>query len=626
MIGTIALGVGISFIKIDYGNRTSFSGIVYEVKDNYFLYNSNGEKFYCYDKNHPYEIGDFLKIKGEKSKIDLVTLESDFDFNEYLNNKGVYSEITISSVHQTFKNPIRLKSFRNYFLNKFDEDTRISLGSILFSDHDDNSLTNAISSMHLSRLINAGGLYFNALIVVLTSLLSRKLKTKWSKLLALSISSFYLIITFPRFSIIRLTIMFIVRWINEYILKKKFTYLELISIVGVFFLLIDYHLAYQDSFILGFSIPIYLFTINNSFKNIGKWKSKIFSILSLYLFFIPFELSFYHSLSPLMMIYQLILSPLFIFFFFIGILCLYGLPIYKVGNVTNDILTRIINPVSKLNIEIYSSPMNDFIFLLYYAILFVLLYYASIGFKPFKKMFLVVYASGLCLYVLPIKNMVTAEVDFVNVGQGDCCFIRSKNTSIFIDTGGLSYKDLAEDCLIPYLKKKRVYNLDLVITTHNDFDHNGALSSLKENFRIKRIMDNHSFKPIQFGKLKLTNYNNHINNASDDNEASLVIGFNLGNKDYLICGDASIQNEKYMMEEYKYIPCDILKVGHHGSKTSSSEQFIKWLKPEIGVISCGRNNRYGHPHQEVISILKRNNVKIRRTDLEGTISFVYWGI
>ena len=131
---------------------------------------------------------------------------------------------------------------------------------------------------------------------------------------------------------------------------------------------------------------------------------------------------------------------------------------------------------------------------------------------------------------------------------------------------------------------------------------------------------------IAFDQLFNNNGGSSGGSGDDDNEKSLVIGFHLGNKDFLITGDASIQTEKYMMEEYNYIPCDILKVGHHGSKTSTSDKFIKWLKPEIGVISCGVNNRYGHPNKEVISILKSNNVKIRRTDLEGSVSFLYWGM
>ena len=192
---------------------------------------------------------------------------------------------------------------------------------------------------------------------------------------------------------------------------------------------------------------------------------------------------------------------------------------------------------------------------------------------------------------------------------------------VFIDTGGLQYTDLARNNLIPYLKKKRIYKIDLVITTHNDYDHNGALASLISNFRVKRTMTNTNFEPVTIGSMTFTNYNNHMFDNAENNEKSLVIGFHLGEYDYLITGDAAIENEKKIMEEYSYIPCDILKIGHHGSKTSTSDAFVKWLNPSIGVISVGKNNRYGHPHKEVIRTLKNNGVTIRRTDLEGTITF-----
>ena len=86
-------------------------------------------------------------------------------------------------------------------------------------------------------------------------------------------------------------------------------------------------------------------------------------------------------------------------------------------------------------------------------------------------------------------------------------------------------------------------------------------------------------------------------------------------------GDAPIKIERAIMKDNKYIPCDILKVGHHGSKTSTSDDFVKYLSPKVGVISCGKNNYYGHPHQVVIAILKKYHVEIRRTDLESTITF-----
>ena len=616
------LGFGISFINITYPkDKTEYVGMVYQVKDNYFLFNSMGEKLYCYEKNHDYEIGDIVKIKGNKEDFDFTVLESGFDFERYLNNKGIYHSLIIKKEETKVRTIFRFHSLKKKFLSHFDEDTRISVNAILFSDHEDNTLTNSVSDLHLSRLINAGGLYFHAVIGTLTYFLERKIKKKWAAIISLGIFSFYLLAAFPRFSLIRLTFVYIFKWINEHLLKKRFSYLEVLSLSGVLFLLMNHHLALQDSFLLGFGIPLLVHFINNSFSFLKGVKKKSFLFLSIYLFFIPFELSYFHSLSPLSVVYQVILSPLFILFFFMALVSFHYVPIYKVINGYNTFLTLIVEPVSKLKIEIYAPELNQILVLFYYLLFLTFLYYASIRFGPIKQLLLGLTVSFLGIHALPIKNVITAEVCFVNVGQGDCCLIREKNKTVMIDTGGLQYTDLARNNLIPFLKKKRIYSLDLIITTHDDFDHNGALSSLIKNFRVKKTMTNTNFEQSTIGSMTFTNYNNHLFDNSEDNEKSLVIGFHLTNYDYLITGDASIEIERKIMEEYNYIPCDILKVGHHGSKTSTSDEFVKWLKPSVGVISVGKNNRYGHPHKEVIKILKNNGVTIRRTDEEGTITF-----
>ena len=621
-LSVFLFGFGISFIKITYPlDKTQYTGVVYQVKDNYFLFNSKGEKLYCYEKNHDYEIGDIVHIKGYKEDLDFTVLESWFDFNTYLNNKGVYHSLKIDKEEIKLRTIFRFHSLKKKFLAKFTSDTSISVNAILFSDHDDNSLTNAISDLHLARLINAGGLYFHALIGTLNYFIGLKIKKKWAELTSIGIISFYLLAAFPRFSLIRLTFVYLFKWINENLFKKRFNYLEILSISAIFFLLINHHLATQDSFLLGFGIPLLTYFINQSFSFLKGAKKKLFMVFSIYLFFIPFELRYYRSLSPLSSLYQVVLSPLFILFFFMAFLSFHYVPIYKLLNGYNSFLTRIVSPISKLRIEIFNPEFNQVLFLFYYLILFLLLYYASIRFRPIKNALIISLLTFLSIYSLPLKNTISAEVCFVNVGQGDCCFIREKNKTVFIDTGGLQYTDLARNNLIPFLKKKRIYSIDLVITTHDDFDHNGALTSLKNNFRVKTTMTNTNYQQVTIGNITFVNYNNHLFDNAEDNEKSLVIGFHLADHDYLITGDASIEVERAMMKEYSHIPCDILKVGHHGSKTSTSDAFVKWLNPSIGVISVGKNNWYGHPHKEVIQTLKSNGVTIRRTDQEGTITF-----
>ena len=126
------------------------------------------------------------------------------------------------------------------------------------------------------------------------------------------------------------------------------------------------------------------------------------------------------------------------------------------------------------------------------------------------------------------------------------------------------------------------------------------------------------------GNLTFHNFNYYFDDRSEENDKSLVLSFYICHRNFVICGDAPKVIEKEIINHEEKIPCDILRVGHHGSNTSTSEAWIKYLNPKEAVISVGKNNRYGHPNQEVLSLLHKYQIKIRRTDIEGTIK--YWSI
>ena len=265
--------------------------------------------------------------------------------------------------------------------------------------------------------------------------------------------------------------------------------------------------------------------------------------------------------------------------------------------------------------------MNDGLILVYYILHFLFLYYASHDFVPLTRTFLIGQVTVLLLFALPIENRITKEVNFINVGQGDCTLVRDHNKVALIDTGGLTYTDIANDVLVPYLKKKRIYKIDMVIITHYDYDHYGALEDLKKNYKVNQIYDYSSSFPITMGDITFNNYNYYSQGHSEENDKSLVIGFNMLNKDFLIMGDASTYIEKEIIKNESSVPCDILRVGHHGSNTSTCEEWIKYTTPEEAIISVGKNNRFGHPNKEVINVLNKYKIKIRRTDIEGTIVY-----
>ena len=618
-LSTLIVGVTISFVQFDI-NKKTFTGIVSETKDNYFVFYDGLERYYVEQYDNQYEIGDILKIKGHKEKLDMVTLESEFDFQEYLNNKGIKYNLKTTNILPIFKNPIKLHKWRKDFLSRFNEEARSIIGAIMFSDNSTKGKTTELArSLHLTRLVSASGIFITFFINAINFIISYRLKEKHARLASLLILTPYLIFTFPRFCVIKIIFISLFKWLNDYKFKYKISYLGVISISGIFFLLVDRYLIYQDSFVLGFMIPIASYFINNHFFYLKKIPKKAITILFIFILFIPFEMKYFHEIAPLAYLYQIILSPLFLFLGLLGMISFIGIPIYGFINIYVSFLQIILKGFNYINPLIYTSTLNGFFTAVYYFL--YISYFALKEFKitPLKNKTVIVMASLLIYFLSPLKYYIKEEVYFVNVGQGDCCLIHKGETTIMIDTGGNVKKDIAKNVLIPFLKKKQIYDLDLVITTHDDYDHMGALSSLIDNFKVQNYIKKQDAFPININGILIQNYNNKID--EDKNTSSLVMSFHLANRDFLITGDAPIAIEKEIMANYSNIPCDVLKVGHHGSNTSTCDEFIKYLSPKEAIISCGKNNSYGHPHSEVLYILKKNNVKIKRTDILGTITY-----
>ena len=266
--------------------------------------------------------------------------------------------------------------------------------------------------------------------------------------------------------------------------------------------------------------------------------------------------------------------------------------------------------------------MNIYLSIFYYLFLIIFIAYKEINFKRIYRVGLIGFTSILIINLMPITQTIFNEVSFINVGQGDATYIRYNNKNYLIDTGGNVKDDLATNCLIPFLRKKKVYYLDAVFITHYDTDHYYALDSLRKNFIVKSVYDYNNFTQYN-GNVIVYNLNSKFNEFVEENSRSLVYHFSISNFSFLIMGDATIEIEKNIINEFPNVKVDYLKVGHHGSNTSSSYEFLKSLSPKEAIISCGVNNIYHHPHEEVINNLNKLKIKIRRTDKEGTISYIF---
>lgn len=593
--------------------------IVEKVSTNYYLVSNYVDHFYVYEKNNEVDEGDFLKLEGNLSRINFVTLESEFDFKNYLKTKGVEYQLYVKSKEVIFQNPINPKNIKQNFIDKYSEENQALLKSLLFSQTDyDSDIIKSSNSLNLISLISVSGIFINTFINLLIFLFGLKFNESKSRIFSFLILIPYFIINIFELSVLRIFLLNLGKTINVSFFNKKYTYLDVVCVLGIFILLLNPYNAMSLSFILGFGMSLtYILLLNFSNKKLTTTACRKGLLLSLFL--IPIQLNFNKSFNLLTFLYQIVLIPLMNCIFIFSIVSLY-LGYNPLLDILLFPIVQIFKGLANLKFVLYHDSLPLELLIIYYLLFYAFIYVLEKEINLFNKKITGVFCLTVVIGLLPYKNIYEKSVNFINVGQGDSILIRDRNTNVLIDTGGLKYKDLATSSLINYFKKKEVYKLDVVIITHDDFDHNGALNSLITYFPVKQVLTSYDEFPYKIGNLLFENFN--IYNFSDSNDRSLVLMLNFYGNKFLFMGDASKDVEEVIMKDFN-VDADYIKLGHHGSKTSTGEEFIRAVSPKEAIISCGLNNYYGHPNKEVLDILEKENIKIRRTDLEGTISYYF---
>lgn len=246
-------------------------------------------------------------------------------------------------------------------------------------------------------------------------------------------------------------------------------------------------------------------------------------------------------------------------------------------------------------------------------------------------------------YNHPSQNMI---VHYIDVDQGDCILVQVNNKNLLIDSGPSSSKSK----LMKYLKKIKLSTIDYVIATHPHEDHIGNMSRIIDSFNIinfyaPKVSDtSKSFEDMVYSlkrknlkiniikrgtdNIDLGNNTNvsvfsPINNSYDNlNNYSPVIKIKYGNTSFLFTGDAEKEVEEQILNSHADISANIIKIGHHGSSTSTTSNFLKAVNPSGAVISVGKNNLYNHPDGETLNVLTQNKVSIYRTDIDKNILLI----
>lgn len=238
------------------------------------------------------------------------------------------------------------------------------------------------------------------------------------------------------------------------------------------------------------------------------------------------------------------------------------------------------------------------------------------------------------------KNIL--EVHFIDVGQGDCILVISPNGSVMLIDAG---ETTAGQKIVSYIKKSGITTIDKLVTTHPHADHIGGMQAVLNNFEVKKVYDsgfphttktyenlltkidekNIGFEIAQRGK-QIDLDNNLVidilhptSTMKDINNNSIVLRITYDDVSFMLTGDAEKEAEEMILSHSPNLQSQILKVGHHGSNTSTSSEFLNAVKPKITIIQVGKNNTYGHPTEEILSRLNSLGIEIYRNDLQGDI-------
>ena len=601
--------------------------IVYDVKE------KEKYRITLYNKENNYKYGVRVYVEGTFITPSNNTVFNLFNYRKYLLSKNITmisDEVEISLVNKNNNIFYGIKNLLINHINKYKSSSYLKTFILADTSRIEEDILDSYRNIGISHLLAVSGMHVGVFIFIFNNILKGK---KYKNVIIILFLLIFLFITgFPE-SLLRCVTFFVFNIINK-MLKLNLSNSNVLVLCALILLFINPFLIYSIGFLFSVVITYFIILVSPYLKNKNKiGKTFIMSLVS-FLASIPILSSNFFKVNLLSPFLNIIFIPLISLIIFP-----FGLITFLFPFLDNIYLIFI-------NVLEYMVIIGDKIKLLSFVvakpnIIMIIIYYISLylSIKVNKKyiiVFILVFLTNLNMRFLIFNPSIT----FLDVGQGDSAIIIFPfGKTILIDTGGnyMSKSSIVENKTIPYLNSLGINKIDLVILTHGDYDHVGEFQNLMNNIKIDKVLINKGdINDIEKDIIKYKNvekvnssYNFYgydllfLNNKiyNDENENSIVTYLNIKNKNILLMGDADKKVEQNIIKEYNLPKMDILKVGHHGSKTSSDVNFIKQINPSYSVISVGKNNRYGHPNKEVLQLL--SNTNILRTDETGSIKFVF---
>ena len=633
----VLLSLGYSFVRnkvIGYSSvyddeDNSFVGIITEIseKNNYYKITLKAKEklivnYYSKDKLD-LVLGMKIKVVGELNKPRANTTFNTFNYQKYLYNHYIYYEVDAKSL-EVINTDIRVKyRIKNTILDRCNNFKNSSyFKALIIGDKKNFEDYQMYQRNGVSHLFAISGMHLSLMSGIILYLLK---KNKYKEIFACMFLICFSIITNYSASIYRSLVFYLLLRINKRLdLQIEIKNILLLTIS----LLIFYNplITYDMGFLYSSMVSLGLIICKKYYKKNYIVNLMITSIVA-FLFGLPITVYYNYEVNIFSVINNLIVVPFLSLVIYPGVLltfiCAFLEPVINILIV----VLKFIN--SNLVAYFIIVPKVSLVFyLIYYIILYLFI-------VTNRKFFILL--SLLYIYAFNFRVIFNYDrVVYFDVSQGDSSLVYINKKAYLIDCGGIKDKNISAN-LITYLKSIGVRKLNF-IATHGDYDHMGEAINLVNNFKVdKVILNNDTYNELEkelikvldrkkikyFKGLKELNLDNYklefLNTREYDNENdnSNVVYLNYNNYKFLFMGDAGIERETDILKRYALKDIDFLKVGHHGSNTSSSKSFINNIKLKYAIISVGENNRYGHPKSSVLDTL--SNSKIYRTDLDGSI-------
>ena len=629
--------------------------------------------------------GNFISLTGSYVKGREIRNPGEFDYDRYLRERGISGIITsyddaglkiLNSNTEFFANKIFQirKSVYKSIVMLQSQQTASLLKSLMLADRSDIDFETktAFINSGVIHVLAVSGLHTGFIILFLLLIFGR-FNIYFRSFAAIGGLFIFMSITGLPVSVFRASVMAIVI-IIAFLLNRTTNLFNSLALAALIILIVNpdeiYSAGFQLSFsaVLSIGVIFPLFQIQIKKLNIKNNFIKYFILLlavsiSVEIGTLPVTVAYFRKLSLIAPITNLVVIPL------IGLILLVAIGTLLVSTVfpfaasvyaaANDFFTFVLFKFIKISGNLEYSFVWIRNFFLYDALVFYTLLIIFIFFFPrFKSAF-----AKLSLFTLVLLNFFVFSsyndkelfhsnefnLLMIDIGQGDSFLMQMPDgKTALVDAGPVSqYFDTGDYILIPLLNYLGIKKIDYGFISHMDLDHYGGFVSIIHNKRIRKI-----FKPsfdstdindqrfekylneneipyfyyykdiIKFDNLRFYSLDDNLDNNYSKNERSSVIKILFGKNSFLFTGDAESNREKILLKDYKnFLKSDVLKVGHHGSPSGSSINFLKTVNPEMSLISAGIQNKFGHPSEKILNRLKSIKSKIYRTDKQGAILF-----